>query len=112
MSSLVIYADEIEPQVKKDALEYCNLGTHFKLLSAPDEVLFLRSIDESFNNIISSIIILCAHRNVELYTTEADAEALIRKNNTHKGVVYTITYVDGGIRMVKFDRIRLDPASK
>jgi hypothetical protein len=111
LTSLAIYAQEIKPQVQRDALEYCNLGDHFRLLSGDDEVLFLRSYDEEFNNIISSIVILCAHRNVALYTTQEEAESLIRRNGTSKGVIFDITYEGGGIALVDFERIRLIPST-
>lgn len=108
--SLTIYALDLRTRVTADRFEYCNLGDVIRERTADDEVAFLIPADpDRFNDIISSVVILCAHRNVALYTTVEEASELMLKNGTTKGVLFTIDHNQNVIEFVKSEKIMAQP---
>ncbi len=104
--SLTIYAMDLRSRFTADRFEYCNMGEAIRDRTAPDEVAFLAPVDpERFNDIISSVVILCAHRNVALYEDREQASELMRKNGTTKGVLFMIDHRKNVIEFVKSEKI-------
>lgn len=108
-SSVFIYAGDLRTRSGPDKFEDCNLGDAIRERTADDEVAFITPVSaDRFNNIISSVLILCAHRNVALYTTKEAANELMRKNGTTKGVIFTIDYNETVIEFVKSQKIHIE----
>ena len=88
---------------------WSNTGTEFKRRSAPDEVIFIAPATEAddFNEVMSSVIVLCAERNFTMYRGPESAYALMEKNNTDKGIIFYIEHSRRGVSFVRQERIDL-----
>ena len=107
--SLGTYAYHMRTQARADNIEYCTLGTEFKNRSHPDEVLFIAPATDAddFNEVMSSVIVLCAERNFTMYRGPESAYALMEKNNTDKGIIFYIEHSRRGVSFVRQERIDL-----
>ncbi len=107
--SLGTYAYHMRTQAGADNIEYCTLGTEFKKRSHPDEVIFIAPAtqDGDFNEIMSSVIVLCAERNFTMYRGPESAFELMRKNDTTKGIIFYIEHSHKGVAFVGQERISL-----
>lgn len=96
-NAVQVYAEELVTRDKSGTTNYCDFGKQIAQHTAPDEVVFMRPLTpERFNGILSATTVLCAKRNIALYTNQAEAHALIEKNNASGGMLYIFEY-EGGI---------------
>jgi len=95
-NAIQVYANELITRDKSGTTNYCDFGKHIAENTDPDEVVFMRPLTaERFNGILSATTVLCAKRNIALYTTEEEAHALIEKNNAKGGMLYIFEYDEG-----------------
>lgn len=89
---------------------YCKTAEEMGQIAEPDEVIFVKDSAKPVHAYpLSTVFPYCSKRNIAIYYSAEQARDLLKKNNTNRGIIFTLKYsgpsINGFVDILEIEKI-------